>query len=74
MTGKKALTRATTSLDSDDYTAIGKLAQRMEVSASWLTGQAIRDFLDRFGEHGEPEMALRIADNTRVEGGLSCPR
>ena len=62
MTGKKRLTRATISLDSDDYTALGKLAQRMDVSASWLIRQAIRDFLDKYGEHGQPELALRLAD------------
>ena len=62
MTGKKRLTRATISLDSDDYTALGKLAHRMDISASWLTRQAIRDFLDKYGEHGQPELALRLAD------------
>ena len=68
MTGKRGLTRVTSSLDSDDYTAIGKLAQRIEVSASWLTRPAIRDFLDRFGERRDPELALRLADTKRVKG------
>jgi predicted transcriptional regulator len=62
MAGKKRFIRATISLDKDDYAALGKLAQRMEVSASWLTRQAIRDFLDKYGEHGQPELALRLAD------------
>ena len=62
MVGKRRLKRATISLDSDDYAALGKLAQRMDVSASWLTRQAIRDFLDKYGEHGDPELALRLAD------------
>lgn len=62
MAARKRLVRATMSLDRGDYTALGKLAQRMEVSASWLTRQAIRDFLDRYGEHGQPELALRLAD------------
>jgi hypothetical protein len=61
MAAKKRLIRATISLDRDDYTALGKLAQRMEVSASWLIRQAIRDFLDKYGEHGQPELALRLA-------------
>lgn len=61
MVAKKRLVRATISLDKDDYTALGELAERMEVSASWLTRQAIRDFLDRYGEHGQPELALRLA-------------
>lgn len=62
MKGKKRLIRATISLDSDDYTALGELAERMGVSASWLTRQAMREFLDRYGEHGQPELALRLAD------------
>jgi predicted transcriptional regulator len=62
MAARKRLIRATISLDKDDYTALGKLADRMEVSASWLTRQAIRDFLDKYGEHGQPELALRLAD------------
>ena len=61
MTGKRRLIRATISLDGDDYMALGKLAQRMEVSASWLTRQAIREFLDKYGEHGQPELALQLA-------------
>jgi metal-responsive CopG/Arc/MetJ family transcriptional regulator len=66
MAAKKRLIRATISLDKDDYTALGKLAQRMEVSASWLTRQAIRDFLDKYGEHGQPQLALRLADKHRT--------
>jgi len=37
----------------------------MEVSASWLIRQAIRDFLDRYGEHGQPELALKLADKNK---------
>ncbi len=62
MATRKRLIRATISLDKDDYAALGELADRMEVSASWLTRQAIRDFLERYGEHGQPELALRLAD------------
>ena len=62
MTGKKRLIRATISLDSDDYAALGELAQRMDVSASWLTRQAIREFLEKYGERGQPELALWLAD------------
>jgi predicted transcriptional regulator len=65
MDGRKRLMRATISLDRDDYAALGKLADRMDVSASWLTRQAIRDFLDRYGEHGQPELALRLADKRK---------
>lgn len=73
MTEKRRLKRATISLDSDDYAALGKLARRMDVSASWLTRQAIRDFLDKYGEHGEPELALRLADKHKTEGGPIDP-
>jgi len=66
MAAKKRLVRATISLDKDDYTTLGKLAERMEVSASWLTRQAIRDFLDKYGEHGQPELALRLADKHKT--------
>ena len=59
---KKRLVRATISLDKDDYSALTKLAHRMDVSASWLTRQAIRDFLDKYGQQGQPELALRLAD------------
>ena len=62
MTGRRRLKRATISLDSDDYAALGKLAERMDVSASWLTRQAIRDLLDKYGDDGRPELAFRLAD------------
>lgn len=65
MAKKKRFMRATISLDKDDYAALRSLAQRMEVSASWLTRQAIRDFIDKYGAHGQPELALRLADKHR---------
>lgn len=69
MQDKKRFIRATISLDKDDYAAMGELANRMEVSASWLIRQAIREFLDKYGEHGQPELALRLAERTRTHGG-----
>ncbi len=62
MPAKKRLARVTISVDKDDYAALGKLANQMEISASWLIRQAIRDFLDKYGEQGQPELALRIAN------------
>lgn len=62
MPAKKRFIRATINLDKDDYNTLGDLAGRMEVSASWLIRQAIRDFLDKYGQHGQPELALRLAD------------
>ncbi len=65
MAARKRLVRATLSLDKDDYAALSRLADRMEVSAAWLTRQAIRDFLDKYGEHGQPELALWLADKRK---------
>lgn len=62
---KKKLIRATVSLDKSDYAALGILADRMEVSSSWLIRQALRDLLDKYGEHGQPELALRLADKRK---------
>ncbi len=63
---KKRLIRATITVDKDDYTAIGTLAKRMEVSSSWLIRQAVREFLDKYGDQGQPELALRLADKRRT--------
>lgn len=62
MPAKKRLARVTISVDKDDYAALGTLANQMEISASWLIRQAIRDFLDKYGEQSQPELALRIAN------------
>ncbi len=62
---KKRLVRATITLDKEDYAALGALAERMEVSSSWLIRQSLREFLDRYGEQGQPELALRLADKRR---------
>ncbi len=63
---KKRLIRATITVDKDDYTAIGAVAKRMEVSSSWLIRQAVREFLDKYGDQGQPELALRLADKRRT--------
>ncbi len=62
MAAKKSLIRVTISVDKDDYAAVGTLAEQAKVSASWPISQAIRDFLDKYGEHGQPELALRLAN------------
>lgn len=69
MPAKKQLIRITTSVDKDDYAALGKLAKQMEVSASWLMRQAIRDLLDKYGTNGQPELALRLASRRVSRGG-----
>jgi predicted transcriptional regulator len=63
--GKKRFIRATISVDREDYAELGALAQRIEVSSSWLIRQALRDFLDKYREHGQPELALRLADKRK---------
>jgi hypothetical protein len=62
MPAKKRLIRVTISVDKDDYAAMGALAEQVDISASWLIRQAIRDFLDKYGENGQPELALRLAN------------
>jgi predicted transcriptional regulator len=59
---KKRLIRATISVDKKDYAALAALPERMEVSSCWLLRQALRDFLDKYGDQGQPELALRLAD------------
>ena len=72
MPAKKRLARMTISVDKDDYAALGKLANQMKISASAIR-QAIRDFLDKYGEQGQPELALRIADKQQREGAeIEC--
>lgn len=61
----KKLIRATISVDKTDYEAIGRLADSMDVSASWLIRKAMQEFLERYGEHGQPELALRLADKNK---------
>lgn len=63
--GGKKLIRATISVDQADYQAMGQLADAMDVSASWLIRKAMREFLDRYGEHGQPEFALKLADKNK---------
>lgn len=65
---RKRLIRATISVDQTDYAAMSELAGRMDVSASWLLRQAMRDFLVKYGEGGQPELALKLADKHKNEG------
>lgn len=62
MAENKRFVRATISVNKDDYAALGALAKQMDISASWLIRQAIRDFLEKYGDQGQPELALRIAN------------
>ena len=62
MADKRHRKWATTSLDTDDYAALGGLAQRMDISASWLTRRATRSFLDTYRDQGQPQLVLQLAD------------
>lgn len=64
-TSGNKLSRATISVDKADYEAMGQLADAMDVSASWLIRKAMREFLDRYGAHGQPELALKLADKNK---------
>lgn len=48
----KPMKRITVTVDSDDYEALDQLAQRSDVSASWLIRRSMREFLDRYGKEG----------------------
>lgn len=60
MASRKKLQRVTLSLDPDDYQAVLGIGERADVSGSWLVRQAIREFLARYGQQGQPELALKI--------------
>ena len=43
----KPLKRVTVTVHPDDYAALVQLAQRSDVSASWLIRRSMREFLQR---------------------------
>ena len=52
--------RVTLSLDPEDYAGILDMSRQANISASWLIRLAMREFLDRYGQQGQPELALRV--------------
>ena len=52
----KPMKRVTLTVDPDDYDAIESLAQRSNVSASWLIRRSMREFL----EQHEGETSIEI--------------
>ena len=44
--------RITVSLPAKEHTALSALAQKHDVSLSWLTRKAITEFLNRYGKDG----------------------
>ncbi len=48
----KKSTRITVSLADDEHAGLSALAERYDVSLSWLTRKAVLEFLQRYGEGG----------------------
>lgn len=51
--------RITVSLSDTDHAALSALAERCDVSLSWITRQAITDFLERY-QNDEFQLPLRL--------------
>ena len=48
----KNSTRITVSLREDDHVALAAIAERYDVSLSWLTRRAVAEFLEHHGRRG----------------------
>lgn len=57
--------RITVSLSESDHAALSALAERHDVSLSWLTRKAVTDFLERY-ENEELQLPLGLG---RAAGG-----
>ena len=57
--------RVTLTLDPEDYRSFERIARESDVSVSWLIRQAMREFLDRYGEQGQPDLGLQIIRRRR---------
>lgn len=51
--------RLTVSLTASDYDALSILAERDEVSVSWVVRRAIEEYLENHGGDVEPTLPLR---------------
>ena len=52
--------RLTVSLTSSDYDALSALADKDDVSVSWVVRRAIGEYLDNHRHEAEPVLPLRI--------------
>ena len=52
--------RVTVSLTGGDYDALSILAQKDDVSVSWVVRRAIDEYLDNHGHEAEPALPLRM--------------
>ena len=57
--------RVTLTLDPEDCRSFERIARESDVSMSWLIRQAMREFLERYGEHGQPDLGLQIIRRRR---------
>ena len=55
-------TRITVSLPDNEYTALAALAERHDVSLSWLTRRAVVEFLERY-ERADAQLPLDLSIN-----------
>jgi len=60
---RRKLRRVAVSVEPDDYDAFMRLAERWNVSASWLIRMAMREFRDRYGEGDQPELPLVLVQD-----------
>ena len=65
MAGRKKGQRITVSLQDSDHASLSALAERYDISLSWLTRQAIVEFLDR---HRNEELQLPLNLDRRTGG------
>jgi predicted HicB family RNase H-like nuclease len=56
---RKKTTRLTVSLDADDHAALTAIAEKSDVSLSWVIRQAIHRFVQEHGAH--PQLPLRLS-------------
>ena len=67
MAERKKGQRITVSLQDSDHAALSALADKYDVSLSWLTRKAITDFLERH-ETEELQLPLRFARTAGTSG------
>ena len=58
--------RISVSLNSQDHTALSALAQKCDVSLSWLTRQAIAEFLTNHAD-GDLQLPLHLDSKTKPQ-------
>ena len=64
----KKSTRITVSLPSREYTELSALAEQYDVSLSWLTRQAVSEFLERHSK-GDLQLPLVLSMQGKAANG-----